>query len=205
MNKRNLFVFGILFVAVVANAALGQTTSTTEVGPDGVTYQVTRQVVQRSVPTTEYQAREERVYSPRLVTDYQSFQQTYATPVTQYHMVSRLRGRWNPFVQPYWTHDLEPVTRWEFRPATVQIPVSRTDWVEQTRTVQVPVTTYRTVNEEYTSRVALNVPPAMSRPAPWEPARDAQPMVATAPNTSRSRYGSERISNDPPREGTLLR
>jgi hypothetical protein len=83
----------------------------------------------------------------------------YSTPVTEYRWVSRMRGRWNPFAQPYWSHNLEPFTRWETRPGTVQVPTARTDWVEEVRTSQVPVTVYRTVPEEYTSRVAVSVPP----------------------------------------------
>ena len=62
------------------------------------------------------------------------------------------KSAWNPLGTPYWTHELRPVTRWEARPATVQVPVARTNWVEETRTTQVPVTTYRTVPEEYTQQ-----------------------------------------------------
>jgi hypothetical protein len=63
---------------------------------------------------------------------------------------------WNPFAQPYWTHNLEPFTRWETRPGTVQVPVARTDWVEETRTAQVPITEYRTVNDETITRTAIS-------------------------------------------------
>jgi hypothetical protein len=108
------------------------------------------------------QTREQKVYRPQVTTQYQTYQQTYLTPVTQYTWVPRLRGRWNPFANPYWAHELAPMTHWEARPSTVQVPVARTDWVEETRTTQVPVTTYRTVPEEYTSRVAVGVAPGSS-------------------------------------------
>ena len=36
----------------------------------------------------------------------------------------------------------------------MQVPIARTDWVEETRTDQVPVTTYRTVPEEIIVRDA---------------------------------------------------
>jgi hypothetical protein len=58
--------------------------------------------------------------------------------------------------------------------------VTRTDWVEETRTAQVPVTTYRTVNEEYTSRVAVSAGP-----------------LAGETSVAR-RYGGERLESDPP-------
>jgi hypothetical protein len=151
------------------------------VNENGVTYRVTRQVVQRSIPTTEIQTREQKVYRPQVTTEYQSYAQTYVTPVTEYQYVPRLRGWWNPFQQPYWTHEYAPVTRWEARPGTVQVPVSRTDWVEETRTTQVPVTTYRTVPEEYTSRVAVSASPGVS-----------DSSVASRP------IGGQALSNDPP-------
>src|SRR3954468_3253649 len=143
--------------AALATAVQGQTTTTYEDGPDGVKWQVTRQVVQRSIPTTEYQPREQKVYRPQITTEYQSYQQTYLTPVTQYQYVPHLRNWWNPFTGAYWTHDLQPVTRWEARPATVQVPVAKTNWVEETHTTQVPVTTYRTVPEEIMRKQVVSV------------------------------------------------
>ena len=138
-------LIGFAAAALVASAH-AQTTTTYEDGADGVKYQVTRQVVQRSIPATEYQSREQKVYRPQVPTEYQSYQQTYLTPVTQYQVVPHLRNWWNPFGEAYWTNDVEPVTRWEARPATVQVPMAKTNWVEETLTAQVPVTTYRTVN-----------------------------------------------------------
>ncbi len=155
--KTSLCTLTWLAATAIGAAANGQATTTYEDGPDGVKYRVTRQVVQRSIPTTEYQARQQKVYRPQVTTEYQSYQQTYLTPVTEYRIVPRLRNWWNPFGGAYWTNDMEPVTRWEARPATVQIPVAKTNWVEETQTTQVPVTTYRTVPEEYTSRVAVSV------------------------------------------------
>jgi hypothetical protein len=168
----------------LAVAAYAQATTSYENGPDGITYRVTKQVVQRSIPTTEYQTREQKLYRPQMRTEYQSYQQTYLTPVTEYHWVPRLRGRWNPFMPPYWAHGLTPTTRWEARPATVQVPVARTEWVEETRTTQIPVTTYRTVPEEYTSRVAVSAGPVGG----------ATTSLASQP------IGSQQLQSDPPRE-----
>jgi uncharacterized membrane protein len=64
--------------------------------------------------------------------------------------------------------------------------VARTEWVEETRTTQVPVTTYRTVPEEYTSRVAVSAAPT-----------DA----ATTSIVSRP-IGSQQLQSDPPREAS---
>src|SRR4051794_35735706 len=132
--KKSFCTFTWLAVVAIAITAQGQTATgqpgtTYEDGPDGVRYQVTRQVVQRSIPTTEYQAREQKVYHPQVTTEYQSYQQTNFTPVTEYQWVPRLKNRFNPFADAYWTHELTPITRWEARPSTVQVPVARTNWV----------------------------------------------------------------------------
>src|SRR5688572_24784974 len=180
--KKSLCTFAWLTTLAFGATAHSQQTSNLETGPDGVTYKVTRSVVQRSIPSTEYQTREQKVYRPQVSTQYQSYQQTYLAPVTEYQWVARLNGRWNPFVQPYWTHELAPVTRWESRPSTVQIPVARTDWVEETRTTQVPVTTYRTAPEELISRVPVSVSPG------------AATSIASRP------IGSQQLPSDPPRD-----
>jgi hypothetical protein len=182
-----------LAATAIGTAANGQATTTYEDGPDGVKYRVTRQVVQRSIPTTEYQAREQKVYRPQVTTEYQSYQQTYLTPVTEYRVVPHLRNWWNPFGGAYWTNDMEPVTRWEARPATVQIPVAKTNWVEETQTTQVPVTTYRTVPEEYTSRVAVSIAPTGSGGS------GLTAPSATSTNVASRPVGSQQLQSDPPR------
>jgi hypothetical protein len=179
--KKSLFASTCVALAMTATTS-AQSTSSMET-ENGVTYRVTRQVVQKSIPTTEYQTREQRVYRPQVTTQYQAYAQTYYTPVTEYAYVPRLRGRWNPLVVPYWQHELTPMTRWEARPTTVQVPVSRTDWVEEVRTTQVPVTTYRTVPEEYTSRVAVS-------------ADSGGTAIASRP------IGGQQMTSDPPAEGS---
>jgi hypothetical protein len=177
-------LFAPMWLAVVAAATTVQAQATSNlITENGVTYRETRQVVQKSIPVTEYQTREQKVYRPQVSTQYQAYSQTYLTPVTEYQYVPALRGQWNPFVQPYWVHELRPTTRWEARPSTVSVPVARTDWVEETRTSQVPVTTYRTVPEEYTSRVAVSVAPGA-----------ADTSVASRP------IGGQQLTKDPPSE-----
>jgi hypothetical protein len=98
---------------------------------------------------------------------------------------------------------LEPQTYWQPMPATVQVPVARTEWVESSRTVQTPVTTYRNVQEEYTSRVAVSVPPGSSAPRTFA-SQDSGTSIATLPSSpsTTNRYGGERLENDPPRTGS---
>src|SRR4051812_9858768 len=123
--KSYLFAFSCLATATIGGIAQAQTTY--EDGPDGVRYRVTRSVVQRSIPTTEIQTREQKVYHPQVTTEYQSYQQTYLTPVTQYQWEPHLQHPLGILGTPYWTHELRPVTRWEARPATVQVPVAKTN------------------------------------------------------------------------------
>jgi hypothetical protein len=184
----------------IGSVAQAQQTVEYETDANGVRYQVTRQFTQRSIPTTEYQTREQKVFRPQVTTDYQTYQQMYATPVTEYRMVSRMHGWWNPFAQPYWTHNLEPITRWETRPGTVQVPVARTDWVEEIRTAQVPVTTYRTVQDERVFRTAISAPPAglqnggtavASRPASQQ--YESDPPRYKSPLTGAPQYGSSTV------------
>jgi hypothetical protein len=182
--KSSFFALTCLATATIGGFAQAQTTY--EDGPDGVRYRVTRSVVQRSVPTTEIQTREQKVYRPQVTTEYQSYQQTYLTPVTQYQWEPHLRNPLGILGTPYWTHELRPVTRWEARPSTVQVPVAKTNWVEETRTTQVPVTTYRTVPEEYTQRVVDSVTPSTTSVA------------------SRTPVGGQQYQSDPPRSPSPL-
>ncbi|MCH2113794.1 MAG: hypothetical protein MK171_02615 [Pirellulales bacterium] len=164
---------------------------------DGTQYQVTRRVTQRQVPVTEMQNRQHTVYTQQLTTNTVNHQQVYRVPSTYYHWDTRLRGRWNPFVTPYWTYDLRPVTTWSTQVANVQIPVNHVAWVPQTSTVQVPVTTYRTAEVEETTRVAMNDSQtvAVAQQLP----RSA--TIAARRSTSSGALGGQALENDPPRHG----
>src|SRR5262245_39802511 len=194
MKKPSVWSLGLLTAIAISVPARAQEV-TTETDANGVTYRVTRQRVQQSVPTTEYQSQQQKVYHPQPTVQYQSYTQNYVTPVTQYEWQTRLNGWWNPFDRPYYSYEMRPVTRWVTTPGTVQVPVTRTDWVEETRTVQVPVTTYRTVQYENSSRVAISVAPTgtavASSPAP------APASVATRPTDTRY-YGGSTLPKDPP-------
>jgi hypothetical protein len=189
--SRSFLLLPALLVLLTSFAAAQQSTEMVR-GEDGRMYHVTRQTINRTVPVTEYQTRQERVYRPQVTTNYQTYTTSQYTPVTEYRWVSRQRGLLNPFVQPYWTHQLEPFTRWENRPATVQMPTTRTDWVEEQRTVQVPVTTYKNVQEEQIHGVAVAAPTGSPT------ATGTTPLVASG-SPSNLRWGGERLDGDPPR------
>ncbi|MEM6329216.1 MAG: hypothetical protein AAF790_03090 [Planctomycetota bacterium] len=207
----------LVLICLAAAPAAAQETVTYERGPDGVTYQVTRRVTQQLTPITEMQTREEKVFRPRVTTKLQTVRQNYLTPVTQYRWVSRLKGRFNPFVQPYWAQQLEPVTRWQTTESTVQVPTTSTEWVEERRTVQAPVVTYRTVQNETVSRVAMAAPPAAYQPGmiAAAPQRVAEtPLPAAAPVAGRPLQvasrpapiaGGQRMQSDPPRAASRWR
>lgn len=195
----SLGVFTILVSDLFPRYAMAQQAIKYERGADGVTYQVTTQKVDRLVPTTQMQTREEKTFEPQVTTQYQTYQQPVLQPVTQYRWVSRMKGRWNPFSDPYWTHNLEPVTTWQQATAAVTAPVSTTNWVEKKRTIQQPVVTYQKVQEEYTSRVAVNTPAAPVVPNSLAPNAGAT-AIATLPAGGVA-IGGQRMQSDPPRAG----
>ena len=174
-----------LCLASFATVASGQTTSNIVTDSNGTRWHETTTHSQQLVPTTEMQTRHEQVYTPQVSTTYQTYQQNHLTPVTEYRWVSRRRGIFNPFVAPYWQHQLEPFTRWESRAATVQVPVTTTNWVAGTRTVQAPVVTYKSVPTTTTHKVALSSQSTL----PGQPAT----MVAAKP------IGGQQMQSDPPR------
>lgn len=209
----------IAAVTCLAAASSARAQQTRVYDEGGIRYQETRQTVQRSIPVTEMQNQQQMVYRQQVTTDTLQQQQLYNVPSTQYQLVSRLHGRWNPFITPYWTHHYEPVTTWTQQVGTVQIPVNRVAWAPETRTVQAPVTTYRTATEEVVTRVALGAAPTaggsqqmLAASAPTTPtatltprpgtataAATAPPAVASA--TASPAYGGTVMPSDPPKQG----
>ena len=182
-----------LYVSV---AAAQQTV--TEETRDGVRYQVTTRTVQRQVPVTVMQDQQQTVYTQQITTTNTPHQQLYCVPVTQYQWKARLNGRWNPFIQPYWTQELQPVTTWHQQMVNVQIPTSNVAWVPQTKTVQVPVVQYRTAEEQIVSRVPIGNTTTLASSQP------ASARIAALPSNSTSSLpiGGVQMQNDPPRKPT---
>ncbi len=188
--------------------------TTTYEDVNGLRYQVTRGT--RQMPVTQTTPQTQTVYRQQVQTQTLQQQQLYTVPVTQYQLVSRLHGRWNPFITPYWTHQYQPVTTWQQQTATVQIPVNTVAWTPQTQTVQVPTTTYQTVQNAEISRVLIGAAPGAtsgqmmastsgaspSGPSATIAARPAGsattssvPAMASAPPA----YGGTQMTSDPPR------
>src|SRR5215207_8932459 len=69
--KKTIWTLSWLTASAITATVNGQVTTTYEDAPDGTKYLVTRQVTQRSIPTTEYQPREQKVYRPQVTTEYQ--------------------------------------------------------------------------------------------------------------------------------------
>lgn len=202
MNRARRVAAALLALACGWSAAETFGQGVREVVRDGVRYQERRQVTQRQVPVTVMQDRQQTVYTQQLTTNTLNHQQLYCVPNTSYQWDSRLRGRWNPFVTPYWTYNLRPVTTWSTQVANVQIPVNQVAWVPQTQSVKVPVTAYRTEEQEVVTRVAMD--PASSRSttlANAQPLSSSGPTATIAARPSGS-LGGVALQNDPPRQGT---
>jgi hypothetical protein len=197
-----------LLTAVAIRSADAQTYE--DVG--GYRYQVTRQVVPRTIPVTKTQEQQQTSYRQQVVTENVQHQQVYSVPVTQYQIVSRLHGRWNPFITPYWTHHYAPVTTWQQQVGTVQIPVTRVSWAPETRVVQQPVTTWETHNQEIVIKTPIGPTPLSggsnaalaSRPLGSSPSATISPLASSpAQTTVASRpLGGEALTSDPPRQAT---
>jgi hypothetical protein len=126
-----------------------------EVVRDGIKYRETRQVVEQMMPVTTMQDQQQRVMTPKVSTETVAHQQVYSIPVTQYEVVPVLHGRWNPFIEPYYTYETQLVTRYQEQMVNVQIPVTKSEWVAETKTVQVPITEYKMAKQEIVTTVAL--------------------------------------------------
>ena len=126
---------------------------------DGIQYRVTRRLVTQQVPVTVMENRSQTVYKQQVKSQTINQQKSFCVPVTEYKKVSKLHGRWNPFVKPYRTEKLKPVTVWKQQVVSVPVPTSQLVWVPETKVVQVPVTNYRTVQKEEITRVAIGAAP----------------------------------------------
>ena len=210
-NQRSAQAALCLVIAVGVSPAFAQVTYE---DVNGIRYQVTRQVVPRSVPVTKTQDQQQTTYRQQVVTENVQHQQVYQVPVTQYQVVSQLHGRWNPFVTPYWTHHYQPVTTYQTQVGTVQIPVTKVSWAPETRTVQTPVTTWETHNQEIVMKTPIGPTPLGGAP---NTALAARPATSSAPSATISPMGSsapaaaslasrplggQALTQDPPREAT---
>ncbi|MCC6492604.1 MAG: hypothetical protein IT424_06250 [Pirellulales bacterium] len=220
MNATRWPIAAALALATIAAAARAEAQSTQYVDENGIRYQVTRSVVPRSIAVTKTEDRQVTTYRQQVTTENVPYQQVYNVPVTQYQVVSRLHGRWNPFVTPYWTYEYEPVTVWQQQVATVQIPVARSTWTPETKTVQQPVTKWETHQQEIVMKTPIGPTPTGATPLPGgsSTALAARPLtpatasaaLSAAPTTATpaappataiasQQYGGQMLQSDPPR------
>lgn len=190
--RRETTVCLALVLSFFVSAVAAQTV--TEETVNGVRYRVTTRTTQRQVPVTVMQDRQQTVYTQQVTNSNVSHQQLYSVPVTQYHMQSRLNGRWNPFITPYWTQELKPVTTWHQQLVNVQIPTSNVAWVPQTTTQQVPIVQYRTQEDKIVSRVPIGNATSLASAQP------ASVRMAAVP--SNTGIGGRQMTSDPPRKST---
>jgi hypothetical protein len=159
---------------------------------NGVTYRETRRTVHRPVTETEYVERDRVVYRPEYRAESRDIHRTYQLPVTEYRWEAQLRGRFNPFVRPYWVNEYVPRTFWETRTEVVKEPYLRQELVAETRTEKVPIVSQRLVEEQITSRVAISSPTI----------RVPREGTGGTEVVSRQKLGGvARLENDPPRHG----
>jgi hypothetical protein len=176
----------------------------------GIRYQIQRTEVPTSIPVTEMRDQQQTIYRQQVTTDNVAHQQVYNVPITQYQIVSRLHGRWNPFITPYWTHHYEPVTVWQQQVATVQIPVTRVGWAPETRTVQQPVTTWKTASRFVETRTPIGATPtggsgtalAGARPSAGTPSATLTPNSGATASLAQRPVGGEAMQNDPPKQAS---
>ncbi len=161
---------------------------------DGLTYKETRRTVDRPVYETRYEDREQTVYREQYQTHVQESARTVHTPVTEYRWTTVMRGRWNPFVQPYFTQVLKPYRCWQAQQHVVRTPVHQRQLVPEKRTVRVPVTSQRMAKEEVITRVVVSGTPATGTA-----------IVHGSPTIAGSVGGVARLDNDPPRQSTTWR
>lgn len=175
----------------------------TIVEENGVRFQVTRETVPHSIPVTEMQPQQQTYYRQQVTTENVQHQQVYSVPVTQYQVVSRLHGRWNPFIEPYWTHHYEPVTTYQQQVATVNVPVSRVAWAPETRTVQTPVTRYVAANSVIERKTVIGLVPTGTAMAAKPLSGASQPTATLAARPSESTaIGGMGTPAEPPQSGT---
>ena len=173
----------------------------------GRTYR--QELVTVSVPTTTWESKPvtQTVYEPTYVTRYVTTQNVVYVPQQSYVLQQRVRGRLNPFRQPYYVYRYRPVTQWVASLQTQQTPVTSTQWVARQQTNYVPQAVQKNVVQQ--QLVTTEIPSALpgvviaAQPAPrlripllarQRPLLAAPPLLAAnttvVPAYSRTAVGS---------------
>lgn len=193
MSRRRTMVAALLSCLIIVGSAVAD--EVRYYTQDGVTYRETTRRVRRPVTETRVQPQPRTTYRQQYSTQVRQTQRAVYMPVTRYAWVGRWYGRWNPFQDPYFVYELEPMTYWQSRVETVRLPVTQRRLIPETKMVQVPVTVLRFEEKDEFSRVAV-------APRRVAASRDSNP---TLPVKSPGPIGGiARLDGDPPRYATGL-
>ncbi|MEX2188598.1 MAG: hypothetical protein WD875_17450 [Pirellulales bacterium] len=193
---RNSAIWSAAIAAVMSAGVYLRADNVREYDQNGLRYRETTQIVQRPVYETTWKEQTREVQRPTFTTEQQPTTRTVYVPITEYKTQPVMRGRWNPFVEPYYEYRLVPVTRWEVKQETVNVPIVRQSTTPEKQTVKVPVTTLRYENEEFIRREIVGR--ALGDPAGGSSAAN----TAARDTHSTGSYGSKSLSGDPPRGGS---
>jgi hypothetical protein len=191
---------GVICVAalVVISASL-PADEVREYDQNGLRYRETKRVVLRPVYKTEWVEQTREVYKPTI--EQQPTSRTVYVPITEYRTQPVLQGRWNPFIEPYYEYRLVPVTRWEVRQETVNVPIVRQQAVPDKQTVKVPVTKLTHEPEEFIRREIVGRATGLPATGP-SATGPAASMAARENSTTRLDGVGSKSLKDPPRYST---
>jgi hypothetical protein len=163
---------------------------------NGIRYQETTQVIQRLVPETRYEQRENTVYRERVTTDLQNSVRTYQVPVTEQQWVPGY-DRWNIFRPPVLSYRLMPVTRWETRTETIRVPVTKREYVAEKQVQQVPITNTHLAEERIVRRVPIGT---VAHGTVMNATPGSSTDAASVARSNSDFVGGTSLESDPPRD-----
>jgi len=86
----------------------------------GIVYRKVHRTIERPVVQTEVKQQESTIYRPETIVSVTPETRTVYAPVVTHNWEPRVRGRWNPFMQPKLEYEHVPRTHWESRTETVE-------------------------------------------------------------------------------------
>ena len=158
-----------------------------ETDANGVRYQITTHQTPRQLTKTHYEPRETTVSVPRYTTTMEDSVPTYQVPAVRHECVPGYERSWNLFKPPTLSYRLVPVTRWETRSETVQVPITKRDYITERHVQHVPVTQTVPANEVVTRRQVIGLDPGAT-------ATVSTPSGTPATVARRDPYGSSSSS-----------
>jgi hypothetical protein len=146
---------------------------------NGITYRETREIERRPKAETHWEERTQTVYKTEYVTELREQTHTVWVPITEYTYQPQWQNRFNLFAEPTVSYQLRPVTRWEARTQTQQVPVTVQKTVPETKIVKAPVRSLGFAEHEYVQRVVVNGAPAYGPRNPVVIAKQGESPAST--------------------------